>query len=70
MRLAANLAIDLEKSHVFFGVDPDYVDGLEIFLGEDVTFVGGHEVSLRFVVDFDIAIEGQIAVYLVANLAG
>jgi hypothetical protein len=72
VRFLANLAIGLKKSQVFLGVDPEYVDGLEVFLGADEIYVEGYEceVSLRFVLDSDIAIEGQIAIYLIANLAG
>jgi hypothetical protein len=62
----------MKKGRVFLGVDPEYVDGLEVFLGADKISVGvdGCEVPLRFVLDSDIAIEGQVAVYLITDLAG
>jgi hypothetical protein len=62
----------VKKIQVLLGVDPEYVDGLEVFLGADEISVGvdGCEVSLRFVLDSDIAIKGQIAIYLIADLAG
>ena len=55
-RFLANLAIDLGESPVSLRVDEVYG--------------GGYEVVPWCVPNFDVAIDSQIAIYLVAQLAG
>lgn len=55
-RFVANLTIDLYEGPVFLRVEEAYAVG--------------HEMPSWVVLDFDVAIDSQIAIYLVANLAG